>query len=103
MRVAESGVHINCSLPGGRSLAMPWRIVTNMSQFSGMSRVSMSVITFLPLLALLRARPVEQNQAGEVHPAGLQAIREHNPDETGNRSIHSGIYSFAPGQEGFKS
>jgi hypothetical protein len=39
----------------------------------------MSVIPFFPFLARLRARPVEQNQAGEVHPAGLQAIREPIP------------------------
>ncbi len=36
----------------------------------------MSVITLFPFLARLRTRPVEQHPAGEVHPAGLQSIRE---------------------------
>src|SRR5579864_2682892 len=72
MRVADIGDHIRCCVPGGRSLVtMGMPGVTNTSQFSGMSRVSMSVIWLSPLL-------VARSRAGNYSGSSIRRKRHES-------------------------
>src|SRR6266849_8685589 len=76
MRVDDIGDHIRCSMPGGRSLVtvgMPG--VTNTSQFSAISCVSISVICLSPFqsygMVIFLVGPTPQAAHGEVYsPSG---------------------------------
>src|SRR5258708_39719466 len=78
MRVDAIGDHIHRCVPGGRSLVIIWGMpgVTDTSQFSGMSRVSVLAIQYSSLLVIFKLPQFRAFADSTVQPA---EFRSTNP------------------------